>query len=179
VFRVSLRELLLLVALTAAAAASLRYASDGWLALISALAMLALFAAAIVAIVDRGQRQAFAIGFAIVLAGYHLLLINGEFMPGARAPTTMSLTLLHESINQNRWINSDTGEELPNFDHKETPQRIRVVNGRGIPIEQFVEHPPRKQLMQIGHAWWSMLLAYAGGRFASFVFSRRDNVGSI
>src|SRR5688500_4232424 len=68
--RISLRQLLVLVATVAVAIVSLCYANAGWEAAVYCLTLVVFFAIVIVAFIDRGSRQAFAIGMAIVMAGY-------------------------------------------------------------------------------------------------------------
>ena len=69
-FRVSLRHLFVLVTFIALAIVSLKYASPIWEATVLGLALIVFFVALIVALVDRGPRQAFAIGMAAVMFGY-------------------------------------------------------------------------------------------------------------
>ncbi|HEX2475888.1 MAG TPA: hypothetical protein VHK01_14145, partial [Lacipirellulaceae bacterium] len=68
--RISLRQLLFLVATVAVAIVSLCYANAGWEAAVYCLTLVVFFAMVIVAFIDRGSRQAFAVGMAIVMAGY-------------------------------------------------------------------------------------------------------------
>ena len=63
--------------------------------------------------------------------------------------------------------------ELPNFDPQRTPQRTRIESNRVVPIDVFVESPPQGDYPRIGHMWWAMLLGFAGGQFARFVYWRR------
>lgn len=71
-FRISLRGLLLLTAVLAFACGALAWSSRGWLGATLIFVALAFIAAAIVAILDRGPRQAFAIGYVV---SFVLLLI--------------------------------------------------------------------------------------------------------
>jgi hypothetical protein len=75
-FRISLRQLFILVAVVALAIVSLKYASTFWEATIYGVALAVFFIAAIVALVDRGPRQAFAIGLTVILLGYAILYHN-------------------------------------------------------------------------------------------------------
>jgi len=178
VFRISLRELFALVAVVALAILSLKYASDAWVAIIAGMAMLALFAAFIVAAVDRGERQAFAIGFALIMVSYGLIVLN---MPdphdrnggtlefdhwSGRLPTTRLLRYVHQAVDRSQWIDTTTGQIIANHDsHGPTTSGQSSVS--------LNEIPRRDQFMPIGHLWWGILLGYIGGCFAQFVYMRR------
>jgi ABC-type uncharacterized transport system permease subunit len=131
-FRLSLREMLALVALVALAIASLKFANETFLAIVAAVTMLALIAALIVAVVDRGPRQAFAIGVALTMIAYGLSLITGQRTSGnsgnvysrniefdhsaGRLPTTRLLRYVHTAVERSEWIDSNTGVAIPNYD---------------------------------------------------------------
>lgn len=63
-FRVSLRELLLIVAFLAVGCAALKYASPTWITVVSACGLLCFMVAVVVALAERGRRQVLALGFA-------------------------------------------------------------------------------------------------------------------
>lgn len=187
-FRVSLRELLLLVAAVAVAIVSLKYASETWVAIVAGLAMLAFFVAIIVAAVDRGRRQAFALGFALVVIAYGLIVLN---MPvtyrvnnqpagtmeldqwEGRLPTTRLLRYVHVAVDDSEYVDDATGKVLSNYDAT-TDGPLRLGGGGfGTPSVSFRERPPREHFMPIGHLWWAMLFGYVGGRFARFLYLRR------
>ncbi len=71
-FRISLRGLLLLPAVLAFACGALTWASRGWLGATLILVTLAFIGTTIIAIFDRGPRQAFAIGYVV---SFVLLLV--------------------------------------------------------------------------------------------------------
>src|SRR5688572_13834528 len=75
-FRVSLRELLLLIAMVALAIASMKYASPPWRTCVYTITMAIFMWAAVIAVIDRGPRQAFAIGIVLLMVIYGVLLIN-------------------------------------------------------------------------------------------------------
>lgn len=168
-FRLSLRELLMLVAIVAFATASLKYASELWLALVTGVTTFAFCAALIVAAVDRGLRQAFALGFALTMVAYGATLMTGdrtvgfggnmhskniEFDPWeGRLPMTRLLRYIHIAVNENVQI-----------------QQTQPFVG---PVTSIMERPPREIFMPIGHCWWALLLAYVGGRFAASIYGRR------
>jgi hypothetical protein len=168
-FRLSLRELLTIVAFVAIGIASLKYANDFWLAVVAAVTMLSFFAVTIVAIVDGGPRQAFAIGFALTMLAYGLILLTGRTTLGfggnsyskniemdpydGRLPTTRMLRYVHIAVT-------------------ETQEAVVGSPFSGM-AKQVVEKPQREILMPIGHCWWALVLGYAGGRFARWVYGRR------
>jgi hypothetical protein len=126
-FRMSLRELFMLVAATALAIVSLMYASPVWQAIFSLVAMLLALAAVIASLVDRGPRRAFAIGFAVAMLGYLLALINiQKFMSGraventeldvyaeGRLPTSIALQNFYAGISRTKYFDPTTGERIP------------------------------------------------------------------
>jgi hypothetical protein len=252
VLRLSLRELLVLMALFAVLLPSLKYASDSWLALVAAITMAAFVLAMIVAIVDRGPRQAFAIGFALTMAAYGLIVTNlptQEFDQWeGRLPTTRVLRYVHSAVERSEWTQAvpvlqrgavepmvEVLQRMLNIRLKPSPnleldadfgpltdravklfqtqngldatgvvdtdtwkalglvfdaqsRRIiipaRALNGRtvvslrggGLAVGgtgSFREIPPREIFMPIGHCWWAVLLGYAGGFVARFVYWRR------
>jgi hypothetical protein len=186
-FRMSLRELMAFFLIVAIALTTLKFASAVWQVLMITLAMFVLFAAVIVALVDRGERQAFAIGFAVVLICYGVLIsfaganftnsngANVEFDPwGGRLPTTWMLRYIHRAIGSDYWVDS-TGKVIPNYDPSTAgPTTVAVVGGFGTLSANFVEDPPRENYMPIGHLWCALLLGYAGGWFAKWVYVRRE-----
>src|SRR2546423_8694566 len=107
-FRLSLREMLVVVALVALGIVSLKYANDFWLFLVLAITFGAIVGSVIVALVDRGRRQAFAIGFTVTAVGYACVLLNSsnsliksnpEFSFGfEQFPTTRLLRCLYTAI---------------------------------------------------------------------------------
>jgi hypothetical protein len=164
----------------ALAIVSLRFASDGWLALVAGVTMAAFFVSIILAAVDRGPRQAFAIGFALTLAGYGLIVLNGatstansstknhEMDPySGKLPTTLSLRYIRTAIVRVVYIDNNTREVVPDYDSAQ-------MKAAGLPATAFPrEIPARETFMPIGHCWWGLLLAYCSGHFARFVYGRR------
>ena len=178
-FRISLRELFALVGVVALVIVSLKYASETWLAVNLALAMLTYFCAIVVAGVDRGPRQAFAIAFVLVTTMYGLMVLN---MPRAyphpeqtwslefdqwegRLPTTRLMRYVHRLVDRSQWVDN-SGKVIASFDPKQpTPP---ASPGAGLR-----EIPPRQQFMPIAHLWWGLLFGYIGGHFARFIYLRR------
>ena len=181
-WRLSLREMLVLVAIVALAIVSLAYASLWWRLGVVSLILVLFTVTAIEAFVDRGSRQAFAIGMLVTLVIYAGLIaygrrdssVEGDFSLYGQMPTSRLLRLGHQGIATQRYVNARTGEELPDFD----PQTDRAAQGgrrfsRGEIIAQRVDTPPANEFMKIGHCWWGLLLGYLGGMFAAYVYLRR------
>jgi hypothetical protein len=170
--RISLRELLIGVALVALALVSLRNANyyTVWPAVATGVTMVALFVALIVAVVDRGPRQAFAMGFALTAVAYGLMLLsvrtsNFDQFEGW-LPTTRLLAYVHRAVDRGGYYDHQTGQLVPDYD----PSKLLV--GATV-TASYREDPPREVFMPIGHCWWALILGYAGGWFARFVYSRR------
>jgi hypothetical protein len=190
IFRLSLREMLVLVALAALAIASLNFANETFLAIVAAVAMLGPIAALIIAVVDRGPRQAFAISVALTMVAYGLILITGQRTSGnsgnvhsrnvefdhweGRLPTTRLLRYVHMAVQRSEWYHSNTGVLIPNYDPN-NPVIPKMGGGGFFPRggALYREIPPREIFMPIGHCWWALMLGYAGGLFAGFVYRRR------
>jgi hypothetical protein len=188
-WRLSLRELLVLVALVALAIVSLKYASGAWQIGLTSIVLIVFIGAAIVAFVDRKSSQAFAIGMVLTMAIYAALIAwgrlssndtNREFSISGRLPTTRMLRLLHQGFARRYWVDPQTGGEVPGPDSN---QRAPSVQRRRTSPAQTpatiaarrAEMPSADSFFRVGHCWWSLLLGYVGGRFARFVYLRRDN----
>jgi len=181
-FRISLRSLLVIVAFLALAITSLEYASDTWVVIASAVTMFVCFAMLIVAFVDRGARQAFAIGFSIVAICYWAVLVAGAQRAGSnsieldysfgRLPTTAILRKLYAAVRKTFWIDQKTGAVVPGY----TPNtQAQGGVSAAIPTAYMANRPKREDFMQIGHCWWTLILGYVGGQFASWIYRRRAN----
>jgi hypothetical protein len=192
-FRMSLRGMLILVALFAIGIVSLVYANDFWVSVVTGIVIVALIAALIVAFVDRGFSQAFAVGFVLVGFVYALAVLSGysslasgnitsdmrnlEFTYGGRLPTTYSLRFLHQTVIHRTYTDL-SGNPLPNYDPAKDSKTASVGGGGGgfsrggFPARTH-ESPTREDFMPIGHCWWALLLGYVGGIFAMYVHRRR------
>ena len=126
-FRISLREFLLLVTTFTIACAALKYANGYWLAVVSLATLLAFIAATVVAVVDRGPRQTFAVGFLVAVAIYaglihsrkpegapnNFVATNPEFDPYRGVlPTTLLLRPLFEAVVVNWYFDRATGNRI-------------------------------------------------------------------
>jgi len=179
-FQVSLRSLLVFVTLCALAIVSLRFASPGWQTAVSSIAFFAFWAAAIVAIVDRGPRQVFAIGMAVSMAAYGIVLYalpregapnlqyHTEFNPDTgRLPTTRLLAPIYQAIRDVRWYDMTTGRIVPGYDP------ATQANAPGAANMTASEWPSRETFCAIGQCWWAIVLGICGGWFARVVYLRR------
>jgi hypothetical protein len=188
-FRISLRELLILVAVAALCIVSLKYASHTWSSLVTTAAMLLVFAAVIVAVANSGSRQKFALAFAILAAGYHFVVdtVGGEVSglspapgfsepqvnpEGVLLPTSQLLQFLWLRIQFSEWLDPFTGKSLGKVVPGQPPPPVPAGPGFGPNVNS---HPRYDTFMRIGHLWWALLLGYVGGRVASFVYQRRTD----
>ena len=179
-FRLSLQEMLILLAVVAMAIGSLRYATDAWLAMVMAVALVAFLVAVVEAAVDRGSRQAFALGFVLCMVIYTYLVAAAPLgfdvqkwarlspemnLHEGRLPTTFMLRQLYAKVHQDRWIDPTTGQEIVDFDPNSVFARA------GSAVRKTV---PRAEVFgPIGHCWWALVLGYLGGWIARFVYLRR------
>jgi hypothetical protein len=187
-WRLSLRELLALVALVALAIVSLKYASSAWQIGLTSIVLIVFVGAAILAFVDRKSSQAFAIGMVLTMTIYASLIAwgrlsssnssNREYTTSGRLPTTRILRMLHEGFARQYWVDPQTGDEIPGFAPNQDAPSVerRRASSRQTPATiaaRRAEAPSTDAFLRIGHCWWSLLLGYAGGRFARFVYLRR------
>jgi hypothetical protein len=171
-FRISLRELLILVAAVALAIVSLKTESTFLRGIIELLAMLALGLAVIAAILDRGRRQAIAIGAAVMMSGYAGLILVHNFADDDPMPTTSLLISVHGWVAHSGWVDAATREDVAIDGQSLTlhPNGANMFNGR--PVE-WVERPPLTDFLATAQCWLLLLLGYIGGHFARFVYIRR------
>jgi len=192
-FRVSTREMLVLVAAIAVAIVSMWYASSLWQAVVGLIVLAVTIMAVISAIFDLGPRQVFAIGMVVVMLGYSLLILNGKKyptgapqMPGpsangefdsrAQVPTSQLLHWLRNKLDRSGYVDSVTGKTLA-ADDPEIPTiapgsngELQTSSGRQV---YAVQLPPMEDFMFTGDFWWALLFGYLGGRYAQFVYTRR------
>ncbi|MFO0792032.1 MAG: hypothetical protein U0805_21430 [Pirellulales bacterium] len=202
-FRLSLRELFVLVAAAAFAIVSLVCASPAWQAIVSLIALLTAIAAVITSLIDRGPARAFAIGYAIAMLGYLLGVVNMhklattatnaniEFdLHQGRLPTSLLLRSLWYGCARENYFDATTGKPIP----KSEAANLMVIaqwNGGGfvgggggiyggapsVPAGKRAAlsdtRPAPESFMAVGHLWWAILFGYVGGHFGRFVYLRR------
>jgi hypothetical protein len=181
--RVSLRELLALFATFAVGFTALAYANSWWMAAASGVTLLAFIAAVIMALVDRGPRQAFAIGFAASIACYlPLFLLGRETDPfTGKLPTSQLLQPMFLAVREQSYMNVQTREIVK---ESEIPEGALVEGQGGFPnygrrvgsqpyFTPADTIPRLEHFMPIGHCLWALLIGYVGGKFARWVYIRR------
>ena len=202
VFSFSLRELLGLFAAVAGAFAALKFASSTWLAAVAAFTMLVCMYQAVVAFVDRGPRQAFALGFILCAASYlTIFFVQIEVHPfQARFPTSRLLRIAFEAMRERLYVDEQTGVEvvqskipsganvIEDYSWTITPPpsqggELAVTSsagyaffppmGAGSSFRRIGDVPPRQMFMPIGHFLWALLIGYLGGRLGKYVYARR------
>jgi hypothetical protein len=185
VFRMSLRELLAIFTAAAIGFIALRFADQLWLAAVWFLTLAAFIAATTYVLVDRGARQALAIGF-VLGAGIYLGVLysrrsthgnsgwvktsNAELDPyEGSLPTTLALRPLFQAITVN-WYTDKSGNRV--IRDQIPPQTL--VGGLSRSGYSYVgEVPRREDFMRIGHCLWALLFGYAAAKFSLWVYVRR------
>jgi hypothetical protein len=174
-FQISVRELMLLLFVVALGLASL--STGGRIASLTILLLIAVVTAlAIVACVGRGKWRSFAIGYLIPFSFYvvpHAYVGSSELDPYGKLPTTRMFQPLFEQLVRREYVNSFTGQPVPNYD----PTTNQGFGGGGFAIGPPVsakETPDRTTFMLLAHTLFATVLAYVGGKFAVWV-SYRDS----
>ncbi len=185
--RISLRELLILVTAVVIGCAALKLANEYWLAAISLITLLTFITLAVIAMVDRERRQAWALGF-VAGAGIYLALVfsmrvtgdntgimrtfNAELNPDAGwLPTTLAVRPIYNSLHDH-WYIDPSGTRIRQSDVP--PAALQTATGApGGGYSYAGEQPNRKHFMLIVHCLWALLFGYAGGHFARWVYFRR------
>jgi hypothetical protein len=159
------------VALFALALVSLCYASAWWESIVLFLGILNFFALLIIALVDRRSRQAFAIGMAVVMAGY----TGAKWLdPGIKfrhfgLPTNVLLMQCHAAVARDAFFDDQTGEQLVGF----TPPANARANRSNNPGFYQGTLPHIEHFMLVGHVWFAILFGFFGGLFAQYIYWRR------
>ncbi|MAT70770.1 MAG: hypothetical protein CMJ58_14745 [Planctomycetaceae bacterium] len=187
--RISLRELLVLAAAAAVGCAAMQSADEMWLAVVGSGMLLAFMAMAVLAVVERGARQAFAIGFVLCATIYRVLLVGSgqEMDPYAgRLPTSRLLRTAYEAVRDEWYVDAATGRR---FRRRDNPAAADAASKQDALQQQLSgwtplgalkatayyagEKPVRAEFMALGHALITCLAGYLGGRFAVFVYAGR------
>lgn len=151
---------MLILAFFAVGCASLKYAGAMWWTVWSTATFVCVAAAAVVTIVERGGRQAFAGGFAVCFCLYFALTVIG----GTREviPTSRLLSQLRPMIATPMYIDVQTGQVIADHDPQNS-NRMVIVDYKG---DQY-------KFRDIGHLLFGIAIGYLGARFATFVYQRR------
>jgi hypothetical protein len=153
-FRMSLREILVLVTAIALAIVSLRGASPFWQGVIGLVAMVLIGTAAIAGIFDVGSRRTFAIGAAVAMVSYAVLIamyrdevskVNKEL------PTSVLLDELRHKLDHSGYV------DYAGNDVSSHPKLAQAFDGsysvNGQPV-QYVERPDSIAFFRVGHTWF-------------------------
>jgi hypothetical protein len=159
---------------------SLKFASNTWEATVSGIVLSMFLVAAVVAVIDRGPRQAYAIAFVLAMSAYGFVVLNGhlgdqeknnrEFNSSGRLPTTRALVNLHHMVDTGHWIDPFSGNPVPAPAVGNASGRVIISAGRPATYDQI---PPLEEFLFIGHCWAAVLLGYVGGYLGLFVYWRR------
>lgn len=184
----SLRELLLLVAAVAVAVPSLLYGGP----LVSGATVCAvgvvLVAMGIHVVIDRGEAQAGAIGFAIPAAIYAVLVVSSVNNSGrvrewleldpytGSMPTTRMLRPVMEWAWSRRSYYIDP---QGNRTQQPPPPGASLMGGLRPNQPGFgggwrsIELPHRADFMATAHALWTLLFGYLGSKYGRRLYTRR------
>ena len=195
--RPSLRQLLVVVVLLAAAWAALKFASPLLAGVVTAVALLVCGVMAVYAFVERGRRQAFAIGFTVIAAGF--TYVQNAYDDGSRygvMPTEQLLTLLHRQMATKWMYDLSTGERVRRMQPSDASPGSSYDGDSALPAPTFMTptspispvtlpfgnppgtlaagaYPSIMDFIAVGNSLWTLLLAYLGGKFAVWVYARR------
>lgn len=154
-FAVSLRELLAIVAFVAIGCAAMRSPNIWWSGFAVLAAIVLTIRNLILALVDRGPRQASAIGFAASAIVYGMLVLGGEddreIMRDA-VNTQLPSTLVLKGVYNLQFGLEELTMSTASYDRS---------------------YKRGQAYLPIGHSLFAILFGYAGGRFAAMVYSRR------
>lgn len=197
-WRLSLRELLVLVALLAAACVVLKFASPVVATLMAGLTLLVCGVMAVFAFLDRGSRQAFAIGFTVIAVGFTYVLktYNNDGRDGT-LPTQQLLLLLHRQVATQWMIDPSTGERVrrrqpsdtttypavnpyaptqpapryaPPYPQGVAPQPVFISAAGSLMASDY---PSINDFLAVGNSLWTLLLAYLAGKLGAWVYGCR------
>ena len=152
-FRLTIRSLFLWTTIVALSFGAMLFANEWWLAALSLLVGLVATWAAIVAVVERGARRAFAVGVLawIVVQAFVLPELLGT---GSRLPTTRLVEAIYPLV---------AGPELVDYQSPVAVQRWRQSRGR-FQQEFFIP---------VGDLLLTLLLSGACGLLGRLVYRRR------
>jgi hypothetical protein len=194
-FRISLRELLLLLAFSAIACTSLINASVGWAIAIFGGTLLIGLALAIGGLAERGARQAAALGAAFAMVAYGAIWIlqpkseitttfnahsqssKEVLVDSGYLPTSKAIYILWDWVNGTYLIEGN-GRVVQRVSPKYSTYAYNV------PPSQTPSHwkgdpliskglPVPEDFLAIGHCLWALVFAYLGGKLAVWIYQRR------
>lgn len=177
--RISLRELLLVMAVVAVGCAGLKYASGGMLPIVQGMTGILLLVLLVRAVVGRGASQAFAVGFVSCSLFYLVVLTLALTTPILNASigtfgTASVLAKLHKVIVTQEWTNSVTGRPDRTFQPLETEKdasQVFRIEIKPLPAESKDNEKAlaaQRDIQELGEA----IAATRGGRRGRGTVSR-------
>jgi hypothetical protein len=171
---ITLRRVFTLVAVFAVVCAALKFPGF-WGPILFGIALLLVMGMAITAVVDRGSRQAYAIGYTLAAIIYGVMVLATHSAFGGfeldpysgSLPTTTWLAPVFRLVAHETWIDVTTRQEVPNYVPPRTPG---TTFG---PAVGLIEYPDRRTFMAVGHTLWTLLFGLVGGYFAQWRYARR------
>jgi hypothetical protein len=155
------------------------YANAWWLATVSAVALVAIVAALIVAILGRGPGRAFAVGFCVATVTYLVVgfALEQHRYGQSRLLSTSALDLVYDQVRRETYFDRQTGAEIPSETYKAEIQRLQTRGSGSRPNPAIVTaqrnvQPDGTTFFSIGLQLWALLLGYVGGCFGRFVNAR-------
>lgn len=185
-WRLSLRELLVVVVLLAVVCVALKSATPLLADLCTTAVLLVMATMTILALIGRGRWQAFAIGFVIWGLLFWVASWQAVRGPGNLLPTDAFADWAHQRVAVPYDFDPETGTILgptAGRDNREGPT-AEVELSTSFPSMPFsspfspeilreVELPGEVEFASILDVGWTLALAYLGGRFAVWVYQRR------
>jgi hypothetical protein len=163
--RFSLATLFLVMAVVAVGCAALANPSQAWAEVIVAVVLLLLFAGLVAALIVQGPLRVFVIGFATVGWLYFLLTFADAVNLRDRLITTRPLNVMFTAQMRSSGDWPQSGYMDP-FGRELAPPLYEPLSDDPFGAASFVA--PR-EMQDIGHALWAMLLGCAGGIFAQVI----------
>ena len=146
--------------------------------IVTAIAIVASTALAIVAVVGRKELRSFAIGFLIPVVAYSAMLLSigkSELDPYAgKLPTTKLIRPAFEMIVKIEYVDFTTGEALPDYDPAANPG----LGGGGFGGVGIREIPDRSTFMSLAHVILAMICGYIGAKFAVWIDRNHADVST-
>ena len=135
----------------------------------------------IVALIDRTNRQAFAIGFLVPIQSYggiHSSTGRDELDPfdDFALPMTRSFQPLYRAFVTSTWIDFNTGQELPDYDPTADPSRHSGGGGMMSPNGMVTtrETPDHATFTLLSHSLIAVLIGFVGARFGVYIRKSQD-----
>ncbi|WP_425396188.1 hypothetical protein [Aeoliella sp.] len=185
-WRISLRELLIGVALLAIACTLLKFASPLLAGIVTSISALVAAVMVVFAVLDRGRWQAFAIGFITWCSIYGLL----SSQTSSQLPTHSITNWAHRQVAVLHDYDFQAGEILGPYvgqlgeeatSESDAAANVQQAFPSGLSTEadsvvlmsSKVPVPRYDEFAIVFEALWMLFFAYLGGKFAVWVYLRR------